>query len=100
MKWKQQEILLGQGDKESAGGGREAAGTANTRCGMANIRMCGRLRCGKIFSLGPKVAVCTSYVRPPILHGSETRCKKESEMESLRRMEIHGERNMWSTAQR
>ena len=40
-----------------------------------------------------------SCVRPAILHGKEAWCLKESEMGMLRRTEIHGESNVWNTAQ-
>ena len=71
---------------------------------------------GRRFPQKLKGAVYKSYIRPAILYGSEAWCLKESEMGILRRKErlmvramcrvqlkdrkIHGESNVWSTAQR
>ena len=67
------------GDRVSAGGGCEAAVTVRTRCGWAKFRECGELLYDRRFHQKLKWAVYMSYVRPAILHGSETWCLKESE---------------------
>ena len=67
--------------------------------GGSSIECCEMLH-GRRFSLRLKEDVHRSYARPAILYGSEAWCLKESEMEILGRTEIHGERNVWRTAQR
>ena len=74
-------------DRESAGGGCEAAVTGRTRCGWVTFIECGELLDGRIFPLKLKGGVYKSYVRPVILHGSETWCIKQREMGILRRTE-------------
>ena len=66
------------GDRVSAGGGCEAAETARTRCGWVKFCECCKLLYGMRFSLKLKGAVCSSYVRPVMLYGSESWCLKES----------------------
>ena len=68
------------GDRVSASRGCEAAVTARKRCCWVKIRECGELLHGRRFALKLKGAVYKSYVRPAILHGSESLCLKESEM--------------------
>ena len=68
------------GDRLSVGGGCEAAMTAKTRRGWDKSRKCGVLLCGRKFPLKLQGAVYKSYVRPTILHGSETWCLKKSEI--------------------
>ena len=53
--------------------------TARTRCGWATFGECGELLHGR-FPLKQKWAVYRSYVRPSIVHGSETWCMKENDM--------------------
>ena len=74
--------------------------TARTRCGWAKLRECGELLYGRRFPPKLKGAVYKSYVRPANLDDSEAACLKESETGILRRIDIHGQRNVWSTLQR
>ena len=54
----------------------------------------------KTFNLKQKLAVYKSYERATILNVSEVLCLRENGMGMLRRIEIHGESNVWRTAQR
>ena len=81
----------------SVGGGCEAAVTARTRCGWVKFRKCGELLYGSKFSLRLKGAVYRSYERQAILYGSEAWCLWDANFMMDR--EIHGESNVWSTAQ-
>ena len=75
------------GDRVSAGVGFEAAVTAIIRYGeLLHTR----------FPLKLKEVAYKSHIRPAILYGSEAWWLKESEMDR----KIHGESNVWSTAQR
>ena len=71
----------------SKGGGYESAVVARTRCWWVKFGECGELLYGMEFPLRLKRAVCWSYVRPVILHGSESWCLNESEMRILRMTE-------------
>ena len=64
----------------SAGGGCEAAVTARARCGWVKFRECSELLYGKRLPPRIKGTVHKIYVRPAILHGSESWCLKESEI--------------------
>ena len=75
------------GDRVSAGEGYEAAVTARTRCGWVKLRECGELLYGRRFSLGLKVVIYRSFVRPAILYGSEAWCLKERDIGILQRTE-------------
>ena len=74
-------------DRVSAGGGCETAVTARTGFGRVTYRECGELLYGRRFPLVLKVAVYEIYVKPAILYGRETWCRKESWMRILRRTE-------------
>ena len=39
------------------------------------------------------------YIRPAIMYGSEAWCLRQSTMRIAQSTEIHGECNVWSTAQ-
>ena len=84
------------GDKWSTVERREIAATKRTRCGWVKSRKCGELLHGRRFPFKLKEADHKSYARRTITYGIEG----ENEMEILWRKEIHGERNLWSTAQR
>ena len=58
--------------------------TARTICWSVKLR---ELLYGRRFPLRLKGAVYKSYIRPAILHGSETWCLNESEMRILRWIE-------------
>ena len=77
------------GERAGAVGGCEVVVTARTRCWWrgGRLRECFELLYGRRFPLTLKGAVNKSYVRPPILHGSEAWYLKESEMGILRRTE-------------
>ena len=47
-----------------------------------------------------KGAVYGSYTRPGILYGSEACCLKEGDENFTKDRKIHGESNVWCTAQR
>ena len=68
-----------------AGGGYEAAVTGRTRCMWIEFREFYELLYGNRFPLGLNGAVCESYLRPEILHGSDSLFMKESEMEIVAR---------------
>ena len=87
------------GDRVSAGGGCEAAVTVRIRYGWVKLRECCELLYGRGFPLKLNGAVYKSYVRPATLYESEAWCLKESG-NFMKDREIHGEINMWSTAQR
>ena len=73
------------GDRVSAAGECEAAVTARTRRGRVECRECVELPYGRRFPVKRKVAVYSSYVRPPTLYGSEAWRLELSEMASVQR---------------
>ena len=81
MEKKKKKIFTYLVDRVCAGGGCESALTARTRCVWVKCRECGELLYGRRLPLKLKGAVYKSYVRPAILHGNESWCLKESEME-------------------
>ena len=89
------------GDWVSAGEGCEAAVTARTRHEWVKFREFVDLLYGRRFPLRLKGAVCESYVKPAMLYASEAWCLKESEIKKFTNYrKIHGDSNVWSTAQK
>ena len=88
------------GDRVSAGGGCVAAVTVRTRCGWVKFRECSDLLYGRRFPLRLKglfIGVmlgqqCCMRVK----HVPERKCACNFTMDR----KIHGENNLWSTAQR
>ena len=75
------------GDRLNASGGCEAAMTARTRAEWKEFRECGEILFEKRFSLWMKGKVYKSYVRSPILYGSEKWSLRENKAAILRRVE-------------
>ena len=59
--------------------------TARTICGWLKFRECGELLYGRRFPLNLKGTVHKSYVRPVILHESETWYLRESKIRIFRK---------------
>ena len=70
----------------NASDGSKAAVTAKSQIGWIKFRECGELLHGRKFSLKIK-RIHQSCIRSAMLHGSETWCLRENEMEILRRTE-------------
>ena len=74
--------------------------TARARCGRVKFRECAELLYSRRFPLRLKRAVYKSYISSTILYGSVAWCLKESDWNFTEDRKIHGESNLWSTAQR
>ena len=85
----------------SVGGGCEAAVTARTRCVWVAFWYCSELLYGRRFPLRLEETVYRSYVRPAILYGSEPIFHEGKFAGNFTKdRTIHGESNVWSTAQK